>query len=225
MGPLPAEDLLRMRSLVCCAHAVDPTGMCPESACTHDRRNSARRCQGDVGRRWDQPAGPARGQLPAAVNGFGQALRSVALQPHAGWIVPCPRRSVLTRWCVCTVRRMPRQSAPKCWRHTARPALTRGGWWSAIGPSSPARWAVRWAVRSSHACTNASPLTLHVDMQKIRYRRPWPSTPPPGPIRPRQCPPPLSLMAGRVGRPAGAFRRLRLPVEDSLRPGGSSSRP
>ena len=180
---------------------------------------------GDVGRLPGQPAGSTPDQLPVAPNGFDRPLRYAALQAHAGWIVPSPRRSALTRCCVWTVRRMRWQSTPKCRGHPARPALARGGWWSAIGPSSPARWAVRWAVRSSHACTNASPLTLHVDTQKFRYRRPWPSTPPPGPIRPRQSPPPLSLMAGRVGRPAGAFRRLRLPAEDSLRPGGSSSRP
>ena len=180
---------------------------------------------GDVGRLPGQPAGPAPDQLPAALNGFNRPLRYAALQAHAGWIFPSPRRSALTRCCVCTVHRMPLQSTWKCRGRPARPARARAAWWAAINSPSPTRWAVRWAVRSSHACTNASPLTLHVDMQKIRYRRPWPSTPPPGPIRPRQCPPPLSLMAGRVGRPAGAFRRLRLPAEDSLRPGGSSSRP
>ena len=180
---------------------------------------------GDVGRLPGQPAGSTPDQLPVAPNGFDRPLRYAALQAHAGWIVPSPRRSALTdeacapsAECRCNRRRSGGAAQPG-------PALAGAGWRVAIGPSSPARWAVRWAVRSSHACTNASPLTLHVDMQKIRYRRPWPSTPPPGPIRPRQCPPPLSLMAGRVGRPVGAFRRLRLPAEDSLRPGGSSSRP
>ena len=36
---------------------------------------------GDVGRRRDQPAGPARGQLPAALNGFGQTLRQLLSKP------------------------------------------------------------------------------------------------------------------------------------------------
>ena len=120
---------------------------------------------------------------------------------------------------------MPRQSTPKCRRRPARPARARGGWWSAIGPSSPARWAVRWAVRSSHACTNASALTLRVLTAGIWYRWPWSSKPPATSTRRCQCPPLLRLMTVRVGRPAGAFRRLRLPAEDSLRPGGSSSRP
>ena len=176
---------------------------------------------GDVGRLPGQPAGSTPDQLPVAPNGFDRPLRYAALQAHAGWIVPSPRRSALTRCCVCTVRRMPLQSTSKCWCCQARPALAGAAWGAAINSPSPTRWAVRWAVRSSHACTNASPLTLHVDMQKIRYRRPWPSTPPPGPIRPRQCPPPLSLMAGRVGRPAGAFRRLRLPADDSPHAGGA----
>ena len=176
---------------------------------------------GDVGRLPGQPAGPAPDQLPAALNGFDRPLRYAALQAHASWVVPFPRRSALTRCCVCTVRRMRWQSTSKCRGRPARPAVAGAGWRVAIGSSSPARWAVRWAVRSSHACTNASPLTLHVDTQKFRYRRPWPSTPPPGPIRPRQCPPPLSLMAGHVGRPAGAFRRLRLPADDSPHAGGA----
>eukprot|EP01045_Picozoa_sp_COSAG04_P005027 COSAG04_NODE_227_length_19396_cov_29.887547_8_plen_177_part_00 len=123
---------------------------------------------GDVGRLPGQPAGPAPDQLPAALNGFNRPLRYAALQAHAGWIFPSPRRSALTRCCVCTVRRMRWQSTSKCRGRPARPAVARGGWWSAIGPSSPARWAVRWAVRSSRASTNASPLTLRVLTAGIR---------------------------------------------------------
>ena len=125
------------------AQAVVPMGICPESACDDRPRKTSASTDGRRCRRWDQPAGPARGQLPAAVNGFSQTLMSVALQPHAGWIVPCPRRSALTRCCVCTVRRMPRQSASKCRGLRARPALARAAWWAAINSPSPARWAVR----------------------------------------------------------------------------------
>ena len=180
---------------------------------------------GDVGHLPGQPAGSTPDQLPVAPNGFDRPLRYAALQAHAGWIVPSPRRSALTdeacapsAECRCNRRRSGGAAQPG-------PALARGGWWSAIGPSSPARWAVRWAVRSSHACTNASALTLRVLTAGIWYRWPWSSKPPATSTRRCQCPPPLRLMEGRVGRPAGAFRRLRLPVEDSLRPGGSSSRP
>ena len=86
---------------------------------------------------------------------------------------------------------------------------------------SPTRWAVKNAPSPSCKGASYSPLTLRVALQKFRYRRPWTSTPPPGPIRPRRWPPPLSLMAGHVGRAAGAFRRLRLPADDSPHAGGA----
>ena len=168
-----------------------------------------------------QPTAKTRRQLPAAVHPADQPFWYDPLPPHAGRNV-APLTGL--RLVCVAVHQRPRNrpaSTQTAKPAQAHPALAGAAWGAAINSPLPTRWAVKNAPSPSCKGASYSPLTLRVALQKFRYRRPWTSTPPPGPIRPRRCPPTLSLMTGDVGRPAGAFRRLRLPADDSPHAGGA----